>query len=209
MASEVPWENVWERVANQLNSYCDVGLDGLLTEDVVRFSTVQQLVEAGISPADLEVEWRRPGVPDAVDVVHLGTPRAALEFKYPREPRETNAAWTQHLGEALKDLYRLATMPSDFETRWCVQLLSMRVLRYLDGVNARHGLRFGLSTGTSTVLEPALVRALPATAHKGLGRWLPDLPLVEARCIWVHPVGQELRLVLHSVRETRAMPGGI
>ena len=47
----------------------------------------------------IESEWRHPGVPDAVDPVVTRDPRAALEFKYPREPRETNAAWTQHLGE--------------------------------------------------------------------------------------------------------------
>jgi hypothetical protein len=48
---------------------------------------------------------------DAVDLVVSEPELAAIEFKYPREPRETNAAWTQHLGEALKDFYRLARMP--------------------------------------------------------------------------------------------------
>ena len=164
-----------------------------------RFATIQQLVAGGVSPTRLEAEWRRPGVADAVDLVVAGPAPAGIEFKYPREPRETNAAWTQHLGEALKDFYRLAHMPAQFTDRWCVQLLSLRMLRYLDGVADRHGVRFGLATGRPTVLEPARIRALPATARKGLARWLTDLPTVEAHCVAVHQIGSNLRLAVHSV----------
>lgn len=34
-----------------------------------------------------------------------------VEFKYPREPVEKNAAWTMTLGEVLKDFLRLAVDP--------------------------------------------------------------------------------------------------
>jgi hypothetical protein len=195
----IVWDDVWQATAAQLDQYRGAGLENLLTEDVVRFATIQQLVAAGVSPTRLEAEWRRPGVADAVDLVVSGPASAGIEFKYPREPRETNAAWTQHLGEALKDFYRLAHMPAQFTDRWCVQLLSGRMLRYLDGVADRHGVRFGLTAGQPTVLEPARVRALPATAHEGLARWLADLPTVEAHCVAVHQIGNDLRLVVHSV----------
>ncbi len=199
MTDAIDWAAIWAATAAQLDGYRGAGLEALLTEDVVRFTTIQQLAAAGVSPARLEAEWRRPGVTDAVDLVVSGPAPAAIEFKYPREPRETNAAWTQHLGEALKDLYRLAHMPSEFTERWSVQLLSSRMLRYLDGVADRHGVRFGLTPGSATVLETERVRALPNTAHKGLGRWLEALPTVQARCVAVHGIGADLRLAVHSV----------
>lgn len=199
MADEIDWDGVWRSTAAQLERYRDAGLENLLTEDVVRFAAIQQLVSAGVSPQTLEAEWRRPGVPDAVDLVVCRPSFAAIEFKYPREPRETNAAWTQHLGEALKDFYRLAHMPAQFSDRWCAQLLSGRMRRYLDGVAERHGVRLGLAVGEQTLLDPARIRALPATAHKGLARWLADLPTVKAHCVAIHPIGHDLQLVVHSV----------
>lgn len=197
---ELAWADIWIAVAAQLDRYRDAGLEQLLTEDVVRFATIEQLASAGVSPSRLEVEWRRRGVPDAVDLVVSDPHLAAVEFKFPREPRETNAAWTQHLGEALKDFYRLAHMPAEFEHRWCVQLLSTRMRRYLDGVADRHGVRLGLTAGSQTDLNPARIRALPATAHKGLARWLDDLPPIHAKCVAVHPIGSDLRLTVHSVQ---------
>lgn len=143
MTTAVAWEVVWFGVAAQLDSYRTVGLEALLTEDVLRFSPLQRLAGAGVATSRLEVEWRRAGVPDAVDLVVTSAPMSAVEFKFPREPRATNAAWTQHLGETLKDFYRLANMPADFDDRWCVQLLSRRVRRYFDGVADRHGVRLG------------------------------------------------------------------
>lgn len=197
--SSIHWDEIWRATASQLNEYRDAGLENLLTEDVVRFSTVQQLAAAGTPPSQIEAEWRRVGVPDAVDLVVLDSSPAAVEFKYPREPRIMNAAWTQHLGEVLKDFYRLAHMPTDFHQRWAAQLLSRRMRLYLDGVAERHEVRLGLSPGESTLLDPVRVGALPATAHRSLTRWLPVLPVVEARCVSAHPVGDDLLLVVHAV----------
>ncbi len=129
---------------------------------------------------------------------------AAIEFKYPREPRETNAAWTQHLGEALKDFYRLATMPADFSQRWCVQLWSTRVRRYFDGVAGRHDVALGLRPGKQTVLDPADVRNLPATATGRLDRWMPDLPRVVGVCVAAEAVSSDLTLLAHQVNPVTA-----
>ena len=140
----IDWDAVWAATAAHLGRHSTAGLSALLTEDVVRFALVQELVAAGVTPASLEVEWRRPGVTDSVDLV-LTTPEwTAVELKYPREPRETNAAWTQYLGEVLKDFYRLATMPAEFTNRWCIQLWSTRLNRYFDGVGDRHGVQLGM-----------------------------------------------------------------
>ena len=86
------WTEVWQSTANQLDKHRAAGLQALLTEDVLRFAVVHELVKVGIAPNDIEAEWRRPGVPDAVDLVVTRPTRSAIEFKFPREPRETNAA---------------------------------------------------------------------------------------------------------------------
>jgi hypothetical protein len=169
-----------------------------VTEDVLRFATVKGLVSQGVPAENIETEWRRPGVPDAVDLVVTKDPRAAIDFKYPSEPRETNAAWTQHLGELLKDFYRLAHMPTDFEQRWCVQLVSPRVQRYLSGVGDRLGVHVAQSPGHITELHADAVRRLPVTATGRLVRWLDNTPTIRARCVGSYTVG-ELHLVVHDV----------
>ena len=203
------WSQVWAATAAQLNQYRDAGLEGLLTEDVVRFATIQQLVAAGVPPADLEPEWRRPGSSDSVDLVVAAPAGAmsALEFKYPREPREQNAPWTQQVGDIVKDYYRLAYMPAEFEGRWCVQLFSRRVSEFLARTGDRYGVRLGLTPGTRTVLEPATVRALPATALGRLERWLDSDEVVSSSCVAAHPVGGDLVLLAHQVNPARPRAG--
>lgn len=193
------WDAVWAATAGHLGRHSTAGLSALLTEDVVRFALVQELVSAGVSPTSIEVEWRRPGITDSVDLVLTGHPWAAVELKYPREPRVMNAAWTQHLGEVLKDFYRLATMPSEFEDRWCIQLWSRRVNQYFEGVDERHGVRLGLRPGLRTDLSPTTVSALPKTATGALGRWMPDLPAVSAVCVAAERVSDDLQFVVHRV----------
>lgn len=194
------WLRVWSLTAALLDSYRVAGLESLLTEDVVRFATIQQLASLGVRAFRIEPEWRRAGVTDAVDLVVTGAVPAAVEFKFPREPKETNAAWTQHLGQALKDFYRLAFMPAEFADRWCVQLLSRRMRRYLDSTAERYGVRLGATVGAATVLEPALVERLPGTARRELVRWDERLATVRAVCVAALPVGDDLLLVAHSVQ---------
>lgn len=150
---------------------------------------------------NLEIEWRRAGVQDAVDLVVTECPRAAIEFKYPREPREKNAAWTQHLGELLKDFYRLAHMPTDFEERWCVQLLSPHVQSYLARVSDRLDVDIAQSPGHTTELRPDVMQKLPATARRSLDRWMADGQTIRARCVGVYDVGDR-RLVVHDVERS-------
>ncbi|WP_205014194.1 hypothetical protein, partial [Nocardioides albidus] len=197
--ANIDWAALWSATASHLDKHRVAGLQDLLTEDVLRFAVVQELVTSGINPAHIVTEWRRPGVPDAVDLVLTAPNLSAIEFKFPREPRETNAAWTQHLGELLKDYYRLATMPAEFTERWCVQLLSTRMQRYLSGVADRHRVTLGLRPGARTLLDPTAVAGLPGTAQKALARWKQALPSVSSTCTATQRVGPDLILVVHSV----------
>ena len=72
------WEAVWSEVADAVGNHVDRGLGHLVTEDVVRFATVQALVGHGVGPTRLECEWRRPGVTDAVDLVVLSDAAPAV-----------------------------------------------------------------------------------------------------------------------------------
>lgn len=196
---QVDWNELWSATASHLGRHSTAGLSALLTEDVLRFAVVQEMVAAGVSPAIIEAEWRRPGIRDSVDLVVTGREWTAIEFKYPREPRETNAPWTQHLGEALKDFYRVATMPPEFRQRWCVQLWSRRVGRYFEGVADRNVVQLATRVGQHTILDAAIVRGLPATATRALSHWMPELPQVTAVCTVATRVSDDLTLLAHLV----------
>lgn len=108
----------------------------------------------------------------------------------------------------MKDYYQLATMPTEFAERSCVQLLSARMQRYLDGVADRHRVMLGVSPGTQARLDPVAIAGLPGTALKALTRWNHELPPISARCIAAHQVGPDLHLVAHAVEPVSHQPGG-
>ncbi len=135
----VPWHEVWTAVAGELRRYRAAGLELLLTEDVVRFSSIRALVDAGVSPDRLRVEWAPPVLRGGkVDLVVDDPVAAAVEFKYPREPRTTNPPWTQHLGQMLADVYRLAVLPG-VGTRLAAIIATDRLSRFLSGTADRYG----------------------------------------------------------------------
>lgn len=201
---EIHWAEVWTAVARELAEHDNAGLQAFLTEDVVRFATVRALGRAGVPPARLRTEWRVAG--QSIDLA-VGEPvRTAVEFKFPREPSETNAAWTQHLGELLKDFYRLAHLPASVEERWCVQVVSERLRRYLDGVETRHGVRLSMTAGDVTTLPQEIHQLLPRTAATILAPWALSPGAVFARCAHTLDAGAGMRLVVHSVRAADPRP---
>lgn len=167
--TELNWPAVFTAVADELRRYHDAGLHRLLTEDVVRFATVRALVDAGVPAADLRVEWAAPVLKGGhVDLVVGDPTTTAVEFKFPREPVEKNAAWTQALGEVMKDYYRVAVLPAAVDTRLTVLVSTARLRRYLSGVADRHGVDV---LGAQVRLVPERVLALPPTALRILGDW--------------------------------------
>jgi hypothetical protein len=117
-----------------------------------------------------------------------------IEFKFPREPNEVNAAWTMALGEVLKDFYRLATYPGEVD-RIFVYVESDRLRSYTAGT-AR---RYGVDLDTNTIeLIPAVVAGLPATALGRIGTYLARHHVTATR-LAVAPIDNTLRLTIYAV----------
>ncbi|GLY85988.1 hypothetical protein Airi02_039170 [Actinoallomurus iriomotensis] len=187
---------MWQAVVAELRVYRRDGLAGLLTEDTLRFTAARALVEAGADPARLSVEWPHPVLRGSrVDLAVGGRPPAALvEFKFPREPNEKNAAWTMVLGEVLKDFYRLAICPGSVD-RLFVYLESIRLRRYMTGATQRYGLDLNAD---QIVLHPTEVVSLPATAARIIGA---DLAAhhVTAQRVMQADIDDDLRLSVYMV----------
>lgn len=194
---------VWRTVAGELREHRRRGLGHLLTEDTVRFAAARALASAGADPAGLAVEWPHPSLAGSrVDLVAGGRPPAALiEFKYPREPNEKNAAWTMALGEVLKDFYRLAVYPGRAD-RLFVYAETARLRRFM----ARSAVRYGLALDVGQVaLRPDEAARLPTTAARIIGAELAAHH-VTARRIALVPVDDALRLSVYAVDPLGASP---
>ncbi|CRK61110.1 hypothetical protein [Alloactinosynnema sp. L-07] len=133
---------LWQAVASEIRGYRSRGLARVLTEDTIRFATVRALVDAGVEPTRLRVEWPHVGLTDSlIDlvVVDVDRPAALIGFKYPREPNEKNAAWTLALGGALQDFYVLAAYPGVAD-RLLVHVETARLHRRMEDSTRRYGL---------------------------------------------------------------------
>jgi hypothetical protein len=133
----------------------------LVTEDVVRFVTIQVLARSNINPAILRVEYPHPVIRHSKVDLTVGLPPGDfIEFKYPREPNEKNAAWTMTLGEILKDFYRLAIIERQVR-RQVILVTTGRLRRYLESSVKRHHL---VMSPERVELVPDTIAALPSTA---------------------------------------------
>lgn len=194
---------VWHAVADDLRSYRNDGLARLVTEDTVRFAAARALMNAGVAPGKLRVEWPHPVIKGLrVDLVVTGqTPVAFIEFKYPREPNETNAAWTMVLGEVLKDLYRLAACPDD-ASRLFVYVETARLRRYMTSSAHRYGLDIDVD---EVALRPADAARLPTTAAQIIGTELATSHVTAQRKVLIE-IDQDLRLVVYTIDPLEAPP---
>jgi hypothetical protein len=190
-------------VVAELRAHRRSGLGRLLTEDTVRFAVARALVGAGWDAAGLSVEWPHPVLTGSrVDLVAGGMPPTALiEFKFPREPNEKNAAWTMALGEVLKDFYRLAVCPGPVD-RLFVYVETARLRRYMAGAAMRYGL--GLDVDR-VALRSAEAAQLPTTAAQKIGA---DLAAnhVTAERIESIDIDEALRLSVYVVDSLGASP---
>ncbi len=185
---------LWAAVAGELSGYRRAGMNHLLTEDTLRFATVRAAAAAGVEQAVMRVELPHPAIVGGRIDLAVGQPPAVLvEFKYPREPVDKNAAWTMALGEVLKDFYRLAAYPGSV-TRIFVYAESRRLRRYMLGAAERYGVDIDRPMVS---LEPDAVAALPNSARDILGSL--SVGTVTAERVALVEVDQELRLTVYVV----------
>lgn len=192
-----PWRDawVWESVAEEIGDHRRRGYGAILTEDVLRFATARAIGEAGSGSASLRLERPHPSLPGSrVDLAIGEPPEAVIEFKYPREPNEKNAAWTMVLGEVLKDFYRLALHPGAGD-RLFVLAATSRLREYL----RRSAARYGMDLDRDHVsLEASAAAVLPRTAADVIGAELREHHVTASR-LHVLDVDDELRISVYLV----------
>ena len=194
MTVSVDWERCWEDVAAVLRGHIDAGRQHLLTEDVVRFALAGILEAQGVTPDRIAFEHRVAGI-GPIDLVIDATPGtlgAAIEIKFPRDPKEKNAADTMTVGELLNDFYRLARL--DAAEAWALQIIGARLAHHLARRTDRPWV---LTAGSPFKLEAGFMAALPLTARQAAAAALDDLALV-ADCTAVHAAG-DLTVIAYRV----------
>jgi hypothetical protein len=185
----IDWMGLWEALRVALDVHIRAGRRHLLTEDVVRFATVTILAEHGVTADRLETEHNVVGV-GRIDLLVDPPKGAAIEFKFPREPSEMNAADTMAFGELLRDFYRLSRL--EVADAWAVQLLRPAFRRYL---GRRGELAWTDEPGTTLVLPGGLRVAVPTSARSSLPEWAQDE--VNAECKFASKVGEDLLVVFN------------
>lgn len=178
------WPTVWHALAEALRAHHQVGRRHLLTEDVVRFATITVLAEHGVDASRLAAEVNIAGV-GFIDLFVDRPDGVAIEFKFPREPSEKNAADTMAFGELLRDFYRLARL--DVTEAWAVQLIRPKFAQYL---TKRSELAWTATAGAILELPAGLRELLPASAKEKVPAWATDT--VTATCVLAERVGDDV-----------------
>lgn len=193
----IEWPAVWRALGVALRVHVELGRRHLLTEDVVRFAVVAVLADHGVAADRLGAERTVADV-GRVDLFVDAPSGSAIEFKFPREPSEKNAADTMAFGEMLRDFYRLARLP--VADAWAVQLLRPAFVRYF---SRRTELRWTAEWADTLVLPQGLPAALPTSARVCLPAWAQGE--VRARCEYRQLLGDDL-LVVYRVEGANGRP---
>ena len=87
----VEWTGIYEAVVKDLDASVSAGRRHLLTEDSIRAFTIDALVDRGVDPRHLEIEWRSSVQRGVMHDLVIDTPPSTIvEFKFPRSPRVGN-----------------------------------------------------------------------------------------------------------------------
>lgn len=172
----VDWSAVWPAVAATLAS--DRFVPRFLTEDGIRTATLRVLVEHIDVMRCAETEYPaaslggdRLGRLDLV--VRLRTAATVIEFKYPREPRQTLPPWPDHLGGVLSDAYRPGVLGVGSSANKCIQVLvaGSSFLGYVERTMKRLGIADyepGSCLPRMILLSPSKTRGLSDTTRRQL-----------------------------------------
>lgn len=193
------WLSVWQRTGATVAAHVSAGRGHLMTEDTLRFAAILALGREGIEPAAITIELPDPRLAGGkLDmVVDMGSgDRAVVEFKFPRDARGPISPDTMTLGELLRDFHRVSRV--DAQQRWVIQLLGLRLLRYLERVAERHPLTWISEVGQAFSTDGAVISGLPKTARDSLHTWGEEHRVV-AQCAYAQAITDDLRLIAYCV----------
>lgn len=191
----VDWDAVWRAVAAEMGQHSARGRGHLVTEDTLRFTTIQELQLQGISPDRLRIEYRVSEPPASLDLVIDDPPSVVIEFKFPRDA--TGMADTMTVGELLNDFIRLSQLTC--EEAWAAHLVGPRLARHL---RRRSDVRWAQAPGETLTVTDDTVAALPQTARRMLFAWRAR-GSVMATCDEAQPAGD---WTLFTYRVARELP---
>lgn len=175
--SAVDWSAVWSTVAESLTE--DSFVPKFLTEDAIRIATLRALnVQLDVIRC-ADTEYRAISLDDGEPlgrldlVVQAASGATVVEFKYPREPRQKEPPWPDHLGGVLSDTYRLGILSCSPKVEQCIQVLvsAAAFLGYIRRTTTRLSLSEYVGsdrTPRKLTLTPVLTLGLAATTRGSL-----------------------------------------
>jgi hypothetical protein len=172
------WNEVLKAVQTDLSRDIALGLRALMTEDRLRWLTIEALVRRGVEPASLSTEVAVDGV-GPVDLVVGVPPEWQVELKFPRDASGKGENNTLTTGELMRDFARLAVCPAT-HGRLAVQVIP-------DGLRAhlqrRTDVLWTWEVGQGFSFDAGVLDRLPKTAKAGTG--IGHLKgAVQARCMF-------------------------
>jgi hypothetical protein len=203
----VDWHTVWQEVATQLSK--DRLVPKFLTEDGIRVATLRALVTQIDIWRGADVEY--PAVSlggtgfDRLDlVIQLNKTATVVEFKYPREPRQTQPPWPDHLGSFFSDTYRLGSLASGGQVEQALQVLvsGLDFLGFLRRTATRCHLSeqaIGDRTPRLLTLTLAGTSGLAATTRGKIQKYTASWEIEATRTEEIEIAGKGLWLVTYTV----------
>jgi hypothetical protein len=207
----INWLAVWHSVAMELIE--DKLPPKFLTEDRIRTATLRALdmqIDLGLHVDIESLAVNLGGMKnDRLDLVVLE--RAGItvvEFKFPREPRQTQPPWPDHLGSFLADTYRLGALIGGGQVRHAIQVL-VSGAAFLGFVRRRMtplGLAAyqpGEHTPHALTLAPAAAARLAPTTRGKIQRYEALWRLTVMRTTEHEISGKEIWLAAYDVHGQR------
>jgi hypothetical protein len=214
-STPIDWPEVWSTVADQLRE--DRLVPQFLTEDGIRVATLRamdaQIDVNQIAQIEYGASQLGGGKLDRLDLVaHQGTHTTAVEFKFPREPRQTLPPWPDHLGGYLSDTYRLGILANGGRVGQCFQILVSGdgFLGYLRRTVSRLNLGMcmpGEAAPRLVTLTPAVTAGLSPTTRAKLRNREEAWDVTANRVAEFEVSRRSLWLAAYAVTGAAAGPG--
>lgn len=144
------------------------------TEDSVRYTFFAALLESGVTPDQVVLEYPHPAIDRAKIDTWLPAYKGgaiAIEFKYDRDPPGgLNQPKTQKAGAVFKDLRRQVLVAKEIGVRsYFVYVTSEEMAVYFRNPNNGHSELWGLESGSDMLVDEQYLSEKPKTFLGTLG----------------------------------------